>query len=394
MISVSAGLASAFFLWALNAVTLWRQTHSSVVWVMPVAGAFMGWLYATKSKAAQAAMTKILSDLADPQRGGISWVIFPSVLFCTLLTHLVGASAGREGTAVQMGSSIAATWSDQVGLSRSARRTLLTAGIAAGFASVFGTPLAAAVYALELPRPGKIAFKRCLVALSAAFAADFAARLVGARHSYFPAILQTERGIMVWVRLALLAACVAAMVRVYIALSEWTKALFARHLKHEWTRPFVGALLLIVGWRLVGDRFLGLGVPTIELSFLRSASIQHWWPWAKLLFTAVTIGAGFVGGEVTPLFFVGATFGASFAPLLHLDPITGAAVAMVAMFGAAANTPLAMAVMCGELFGFSVFLQALWVCMWAFALSSPQGIYKPQPSTPFKLESWVRRTQT
>ncbi len=388
--AVTSGLASAFFLASLAKVSLWREAHPLVIWALPLGATVVGVLYATKAKRAQGAMSKILSELADPSTRSVSWVIAPAVLLGTLVTHLVGASAGREGTAVQMSSAIGAELSNRLKLSDSAHKLLLTAGIAAGFASVFGTPWAGALYAIELSRTSGLAIKRGIVAVCAAFVADWVARSVGAQHSAFQRITSVGGEPSDWAKLAIFAVIIALTVRAYVWLTHGIKSLVTRVTNREWLRPAIGALLLIAGWQLVGDRFLGLGITTIEQSLHNPHSVAWWWPLAKLIFTAVTIGAGYIGGEVTPLFFVGATLGAVLSPTVHLEPMLGAAIGMVAVFGAAANTPIAMAVMCAEIFGIPVFLQALWVCTIAFILSPAVGIYTPQPASRLKLEHWVR----
>jgi H+/Cl- antiporter ClcA len=392
--AVGSGLASAIFLRSLNFVSAWRDAHPWVLWTLPLGGAILATLISGPLQHAQGGMRKILLDLQHPTARSLHWTMAPAVLLGTLLSHLVGASAGREGTAVQMGSSIAAGLSDRLLPSQIGRRSLVIAGIAAGFASVFGTPLAGAVFSLELTQTtAHRALSRwhVPVALAAAFAADFIARSAGATHSRFARPLATHISPDIWPRLALLALAVATTVRVYVALAHGVKRAVSTLSTRLWLQLAAGAGALLVGWQLCGVRFMGLGVATIEQSFVYHSQVVWWWPIAKLVLTAITIGAGFIGGEVTPLFFVGATLGATLGPRLGIDGPLSAGVCMVATFGAAANTPVAMAVMCGELLGWTVFLQALCVCVLAFMLAPEEAIYTPQRPTRLKLSYWLAR---
>jgi len=298
----------------------------------------------------------------------------PMVLIGTVLTHLFGGSAGREGTAVQMGASMTDWLAHRLRLDATLRRQLLAAGVAGGFGSVFGTPIAGTVFGLEFIVLGKLEYDALVPALVAATVGDVVTRGLGIVHTAYPLAPHVDLSWQVAGALAVIAIAVAATAMAFIELTHWLKGL-----RSSWNlgvRMAIGGAVVVAMWQLVGtDAYLGLGVPGIVAAF----AAAPWYAFAlKLVFTAVTLGSGFLGGEVTPLFFIGATLGGALAPVLGVPAPLAAAVGMAAMFGTAAKAPLALSIMAVELCGASVLPHVVVVSVLAYVLTGRRSIYPSQ----------------
>jgi H+/Cl- antiporter ClcA len=254
----------------------------------------------------------------------------------------------------------------------------LAAGVAGGFGSVFGTPVAGAVFGLEFVVRGRMEYHALVPALVASVVGDLTTRGLGIVHTSYPAVPQVPLTPLLLLEWLLFAAVIAAVAVAFIELTHLIKRQGERHVPWLPVRMFLGGLAVVALWKLVGTSdYLGLGVPMIERAFTDPHLPVEAFA-VKLLFTAVTLGAGFLGGEVTPLFFVGATLGNVLARPLGIPLELGAAVGLAALFAAAANTPLALSIMAVELFGAAVLPHVLIVCVVAYVLSGHASIYPAQ----------------
>jgi H+/Cl- antiporter ClcA len=302
----------------------------------------------------------------------------PMVLLGTVATHLFGGSAGREGTAVQMGASLADAISHRLGLRGTLRRQLLAAGVAGGFGSVFGTPIAGTVFGLEFVVLGRIEYDALVPALVAALVGDYVTRGLGIVHTRYPHIDAVELSPLVLVKWLAFAAAVAATTIAFIELTHRIKKEGEARIKQPPLRLFAGGVVIVLLWKLWGTgEFLGLGVDTIVRS-LHDSTLPSETFAVKLLFTAITLGAGFLGGEVTPLFFIGGALGNLLARVLHLPLELAAGVGMAATFAAASNTPLALSLMAVEILGVHVLPHVVIVCVMAYLLTGHPSIYPSQ----------------
>jgi H+/Cl- antiporter ClcA len=375
------GVASAVFLFLLDRVTAFREGHEAIVYALPVAGLLIGWAYERIGRSIQPGTNLVLDTIHE---GGprLPARMAPLVLVGTLLTHLVGGSAGREGTAVQMGAGLADGLAHRLALDGAARRWLLIAGVAGGFGSVFGTPIAGAVFGLELLVLGRLELRAAVPALTAAAVGHLVTSQLGAaigmHHASYPALAQvalTPRLLGAWL---LVAAAVAATVLVFIEGTHAIKAATVRWAGRLPLRMAFGGAVVVALWQLAGTSdYLGLGVPGILRAFHDPAMPAAAFAW-KLAFTAITLGCGFLGGEVTPLFFIGAALGNALAAPLGIPLPLAAGVGLAAAFGAAANTPLALAVMATELLGLGALPHVAIVCGVAYLLTGHRGIYPAQ----------------
>jgi len=387
VIGALAGVAAAVFLYGLALATDARGAQPWLLWLLPVGGLAMGLAYHYLGGRAAEGNNLILDEIHGLDPAGPvpasdhRWVprrMAPMVLAGTWITHLLGGSAGREGTAIQMSGSLADTVSRLLRLGPHDRRIVLIAGIAGGFGAVFGVPLAGTVFALEVQSVGRIRHDALVPALAASVTGNLVTHALGLYHHATPRITlpatPLEPRLLAVVAIAGLAFAAAAIL--FSELTLWLRRGF-RLVRWAPARPFIGGLAVIGLTLWAGERdYLGLSLPLIGAAYTGgvAASAFAW----KLLFTSVTLGSGFQGGEVTPLFVVGATLGATLSGVLDAPPALLAAAGLVAVFAAATNTPIACTIMGVELFGAAALPYLAVACAVAYVFSAHRGIYEAQ----------------
>ena len=376
LVAVLAGSASALFLFALDWATHTREANRWLIWGLPVAGFLVGWVYLKFGQHVEAGNNLLIDEIHDPKKV-VTLRMAPFVLVSTVVSHLFGASVGREGTAVQMGGALADQLTHLFKLNATDRRMVLMAGISAGFASVFGTPLAGAVFALEVLAIGRMRLDALLPCVMAAVLADQVGLLWGVQHT------QYEVGLVPQITAWLLAAMVLAGAvfgltgRLFANGTHALGDLMKKHIAYAPLRPLLGGALIaaVVMWGSF-DRYIGLGIPVMVEAFAHPLAPTDFL--GKMVFTIASLGSGFKGGEVTPLFFIGATLGNALAPLLDVPFALLAAVGFVAVFAGAANTPIASTLMAMELFGAEIGVFAALACVMSYVCSGHNGIYRAQ----------------
>lgn len=370
------GSASALLLVSLEWATSFRESHLWIIALLPLAGLLIGLMYHYLAGTASRGNNFLIEEIRSPH-DIIPFRMAPLVYIGTVLTHLFGGSAGREGTGVQMGGAIADRFSKIFRLPRRDHRVMVAIGISAGFASVFGTPLAGAVFGLEVIIVGRMRYESILpVFLSAAFA-HLTCHAWGVVHTIYPEPVVPDLSIanILWVACA---GIVFGIVAMWFSRSiVFWGGLAKKFIAYPPLRPLVGGVVIAVAvWLLGTTKYIGLGVPSIVASFSEQ---QMWYDFLlKLIFTTFTIGVGFKGGEVTPLFFVGATLGSALSLLIPLPMSLLAGLGFVAVFAGATNTPIACTLMGLELFGVAPGIYLGIACVVAYLFSGHTGIYTSQ----------------
>ncbi len=368
-----AGSACAVFLSLLDAVTAFRQAHLAIVYALPLGGFALGLIYEKFGKSIARGSDLVLGTRRLGGRA-IPLLMAPMVLFGTLTTHLFGGSAGREGTGLQIGASMADTVFHALRITPSMRQHVLAAGVAAGFGSVFGTPLAGAIFAIEFVRGGLREWRVLPATLLAATIGDQVTLGLGAHHSVYPKVAALAITLPLVGKWLLVGTAIGVTAFVFIEIVETVKRFGALTIKSLPFRIAAGGGLLVIAWRWVGTSdYLGIGVEGIMRAFSVPQPPSTFA--LKLLFTAITLGAGFIGGEVTPLFFIGATLGSALAHPLALPIELGAGVGLAAMFGCASKAPLALSVMAVELMGIHILPHVLFVTAVATLVTARRSIY-------------------
>jgi len=373
------------FLVLLSAATELRFQHGWLLYLLPLAGLGIHFIYKSIGRSSEKGNSLIIDEIHKPG-AGVPSKMAPIIILTTVITHLFGGSAGREGTAVQVGGSVSAAFCKLFKIPGNERHILLTAGIAAGFGAVFGTPLTGAIFAVEVLTFKRLKLNLFLPALLASLIADSTVSQLGIAHTHYQIgqlpVFEGMDELYLMGKVTLASVGFGFASYGFLLFSKTVKQVGLKLAPRKWMIPLAGGTAIILLSVLNGKPdYLGLGVEaqypgavTIPSSFASGGADTWSWLW-KTIYTGITLGTGFKGGEVTPLFFIGSTLGNTLSGLMDAPAGLFAALGFLAVFSGATNTPIACTIMGAELFGPDYLFYFAIACFISYLSSGDSGIY-------------------
>jgi H+/Cl- antiporter ClcA len=370
---VVSALAVSLFLTSLNTVTAFRELHSEIIWLLPIAGLSIAFLYSKVEARLSSGTSLILEEVHNPQNI-LPLKIAPLIFVSTLLSHLCGASVGREGVAVQMSTTLSDQISKIFSLDGAARKRLLICGMSAGFATALGTPWAGALFGVEVVHGGKFKKLALLESLVAAFAGYFISSSLGTEHSRFFLSERFSFNLSSFLWVALCGVLFGLIALSFAKITHFCEKKLSSCFKNQKYKIFSGGFLIAFLFFIEGShRYLGLGIPYIQEALQAPSRFSD--SIFKSFFSILSLSFGFKGGEFIPLVFIGSTLGSALSFFIPVSFQLLGAVGFAAVFAGAANAPLTCSVMAIEIFGWSVAPYALIACYASYFFSGQKGIY-------------------
>lgn len=375
LISIATGVISHYLLAALHLVTDYRQDHYYLLFFLPFIGMLMAFTYQKFGNGSQKGNNLIIEsterEMMVPGRMALFTFIF------TIISHLFGASVGREGSAVQIGGVLANKTADAFHLEKNYRKHLIHAGISAGFSSIFGTPLAGSFFGMEMAYVGKLERSALIPCFFSSYLANYVSEMLGTTHDVHPIGSLPPFNLKVLLIVLLASILFGAFGRFFALFTHSMKRFYSQLFRNYLLRAFVAsAIIVFVITMTPGQRFMGLSLPLIDAAFVGKTTFFD--PIMKLVTTGLSLGAGLQGGEVTPLFAIGSSLGGSLGNLFGLSPAFLAALGMIAVFGCAANAPLTTVMLGIDLFGAKAIPYFILASFVSYFISGHQGIYTSQ----------------
>ena len=375
VIGLASGVLSASFIAALNWATTTRTSHNGLLFLLPLAGLLVGAAYHYGGRGLERGSNLVIEQI----HGQSEWIPFrltPLIFSASVISHVAGASVGREGAAIQLAAGVTDPLSKRLGLPPTERSIMLVTAIAGAFGSVFGVPVAGAIFALEVQRVGRIRYEALVPAFVASFVGDAVVRGIGIDHTHFPTMTSIDFNVSAVWKLVVFGCLAGIVAWAFIALTHFIRRTAGRLIPWYPARPLIGGVILVIvivvfGWR----DYSGLSMP-LALEAMNGSATGQWG--TKFALTSLSIGMGFVGGEFIPLFVIGALAGASFASITGANIAVFALIGSVAVLAGATNTPLACTVLGLELFGGQGLAWFAIACVIAYATSGNGSIYHAQ----------------
>jgi H+/Cl- antiporter ClcA len=375
VIGLASGVLSASFIAALNWATTTRTSHNGLLFLLPLAGLLVGAAYHYGGRGLERGSNLVIEQI----HGQSEWIPFrltPLIFSASVISHVAGASVGREGAAIQLAAGVTDPLSKRLGLPPMERSIMLVTAVAGAFGSVFGVPVAGAIFALEVQRVGRIRYEALVPAFVASFVGDAVVRGIGIDHTHFPTMTSIDFNISAVWKLVVFGCLAGIVAWAFIALTHFIRRTAGRLIPWYPARPLIGGVILVIvivvfGWR----DYSGLSMP-LALEAMNGSAAGQWG--TKFALTSLSIGMGFLGGEFIPLFVIGALAGASFASITGGNIAVFALIGSVAVLAGATNTPLACTVLGLELFGGQGLAWFAIACVIAYATSGNGSIYHAQ----------------
>lgn len=369
------GSIATMFHFSIAIATMVREATPWIIFLLPIGGLIIVRCYRMVKDEKELSTNSVLSAIHSNEK--LPLKMAPLIFVSTVITHLFGGSAGREGAALQLGGSIGNGLGALFHFDDNDKHIMIMCGMSAAFAALFGTPMAAAIFSMEVISVGIMQYSALVPCVIASLSAFSVAQAFGVGQELFLVEWVPNFTIFSAAKITILAVLCAVLSIAFCILLHQTEHLYKKLFKNQYLRVVVGGCLIIVLTLLVGDQtYNGTGMHVIE-----EAMDGHVIPYAfllKMLFTAITIGAGYKGGEIVPSFFIGATFGCLFGNILGFAPDLCAAVGMASLFCGVTNCPITSLLISFELFGYEGMPYYLLAIAFSYMLSGYYGLYSSQ----------------
>jgi len=376
IIGVVIGAIASLFLNVLQIATNTRINYQWLIFFLPLGGAIVSFLYTKYGKVSLQGNNLILDQIHEGDRE-IPLRMAPLVFIGTIITHLLGGSAGRLGAVLQIGGSIAEHLGEFFKLDKADRRLMLMCGISSAFGSVFGTPLAGTIFGMEVISIGRLEYGALIPCFVASFSGSLVSSVLGTKYPHYIIRNIPQVSILTIIKVIIASILFAVISIIFTESIHACKRLFSRLFKSRIVRSIMGGLIIIILTLIIGRRdYLGLGTSVIADSFEKIDSATNFF-W-KIVFTSITLGSGFQSGEVTPAFFVGSTFGNTLGGIMNLSPSFLAALGLVSVFCGATNTLITSFFLGLELFQGQAIIYMFICCVVSYFFSGDHGIYTSQ----------------
>ena len=368
------GVVGALFYQCVNAVTQFRITHSWIIYFLPIGGLLIVYLYHSVKLDNEPGTNTIIQSVR--QQDHVPVLLAPAIFLATVITHLVGGSSGREGAALQIGGSLATSIGKVIHADEKEMSILIMCGMSAVFSALFGLPLTATLFSMEVVSVGIFYYAAFIPCLCSSLISVKIAELMGAKGESFQLQSVFHMTISSFLQLVLFAIVIAAFSIIFVLMLHYGHSLFQKYFANRYQRVIVGSLILLVLVFLFGKDYLGAGMNIVENAIYHQVRPYDFF--LKALFTAITIGCGFKGGEIVPTFFIGATLGYIVGLLIGIDPHIGAALGLVGMFCCVINSPVTSLILGVEMFGSTSLLAFAVVVAFCYVLSGYFSLYQAQ----------------
>ena len=376
LVGVIVGAIASCFGHTLIVVNNFRAAHPMIILGLPFAGLAIVFLYRYFKDQDDRGTNMVIASIHSST--GIPFRMAPLIFVTTVITHLFGGSAGREGAAIQLGGSIANRMGKKMKLTQNDQHIIVMCGMSAGFSALFGTPLAATIFSLEVISVGIMHYSALVPCVTASMIAHFVADFMKMPPEVFPVAAVPEIGAALFFKTVFMGVLFGVVSILFCMIMHQTEHLLEHHLKNAYVKIFASGCMILVLCGLLGsDLYLGSGMGIIEHIF-HEGETQTFAFLLKMIFTALTIGAGFKGGEIVPSLTIGAAFGCVIAPLLGFDVPLAAAMGMIGVFCGVTNCPITSLLISFELFGFAGMPYYLTTVAVSYMLSGYYGLYHAQ----------------
>lgn len=370
------GSVGTLFYFGMSIVTLIRTKNPWLIWLLPIGGIIIVGCYRLLHDEKDSGTNLVLSAIHSGDE--LPLRMAPLIFISTLITHLFGGSAGREGAALQLGGSIGNGIGRLFRFDEKDKHIMIMCGMSAAFSSLFGTPMAAAVFSMEVVSVGIMHYSALVPCVIASLIAHAIATSFGVTAEIFPLGKIPTFAVGTAIQTALLAILCALVSIIFCILLHQAEHLYKKFLINPYLRAFVGGCIVIALTLLVGDQtYNGAGIPIIA-GCMKNADVAPEAFLLKMIFTAITLGAGYKGGEIVPTFCVGAAFGCLFGNLSGFSPTLCTAVGMASLFCGVTNCPITSLLISFELFGYDGMPYFLLAIAFSYMLSGYYGLYHSQ----------------